>query len=220
MNAEKRKKVAESINKINAAITKQMMNPEKNGYDPELKMPSYVHTVAKKFYNVKKDTSDNAKNKKRRENRPNALEQCILCEKNKEAEDRIRKQYYTTLTDVSKQKKCYCDEKTARKIMQQMFAMIGHKVEMIPNALVNETTECIRKWTTHANTLYQYNRNKIKPLDMTQEEMSYVYDTYILTKKIILLNSVNKETYDENVEKLNKELSPIYAAIRELRKMQ
>jgi hypothetical protein len=57
----------------------------------------------------------------------------------------------------------------------------------------------------------------MKPLDMKQDEMQCAYDTYILTKTIILLNSNSQTEYDENIAALNSRLKPVYAAIRALK---
>ena len=91
---------------------------------------------------------------------------------------------------------------------------------MTPKTMVDETITIIKKWIPHSKTIYGYISRKIKPLDMSQEEMIYVYDTYILVKKIILIDCVNKEDYDKRISGLNKELTPVYAAIRALKAIE
>lgn len=214
-------KVKEAISAINDTVVAQMTNEEKNGYDPEVQLPKHMEKkdiVIKKSYDLSNRETNNV-NQKRRQKRPSTLETRMAEGKNSEVEELIRKQYYTTLTNISQQQE-YCDEKTAKKIVQQMFAMIGCNIRNIPTAMTDEVIDCIKKWTPRAKTIYKYNREEIKPLDMNQEEMSYVYDTYILTKKIVLINCINKEDYDKHIAELNKELTPVYAAIRALKSLQ
>ena len=223
MNAETRAKVEETIKTINENIITQMLNEDKNSYDKEIQLPENVTTpdvVHKRAYNTNMDTMDNEKNKKRRENRPSVLEQCVLDGKLEEAEQRIRKAHYTAITNVAQEAVDYCDEKTARRILKEMLTMIGYDAEMIPAVTVNETVRCIEKWVPYARTLYKYNQGKIDPLDMNKDEMTCTYDTYILTKKIILINSNDKTEYDKNIAKLYKKLKPVYAAIRALRETE
>lgn len=201
-----------------------MINEEKNSYDPEVKLPQYEvkdTITTKRAYNVMNDTKDNSKNKKRRESRPSVLEQRILDKKYNEAKEIIHKAHYTTITKITQQEECYCNEKTAKAIIKAMFTMIGYNYKStIPTVLADEAIDCIAKWTLCSKTIYKYNRGKIQPLNMSQNEMEYAYDTYILTKKIILINSNSKEEYDECIAKLDKKLTPVYAAIRALREIQ
>lgn len=224
MNAESRKKVEEKIQELNKIVAAKMINEEKSKYDPEIKLPQYdIKSIisTKRAYSVMKDTKDNAKNKKRRENRPSVLEQYILDEKYEEAKKVIHNTHYSAITKIAQREECCCNEKTAITIMKAMFKMIGYNIKSaIPNVLVDELISCITKWTLHNKTMYKYNNGKIRPLDMNQDEMLCVYDTYILIKKIILINSNSKEEYDKYISKLNKELTPVYAAIRALKEIQ
>lgn len=218
MNAEKRKKVEENITEINAAVIAQLADEAKNEYDPEVSLPQNIKQTAitiKKSYDLSNREKDE-ENRKRRANRPSTLETYILKGKQQEAEDYVRKQHYTTITSIAQDGKNYIDERTKRKIVKELFTMIGYKAEKIPIAITDELAEIVEKWIPNTKTIYEYNRKKIKPLDMKQEEMTYVYEMYILTKKIILINSANKEEYDQSIAKLNQELTPIYAAIRTL----
>ena len=221
MNAETKAKVQETIRNINEQVIAQMMAAEKNDYDAEVKLPEVnVNTTVmpKRSYNRLIETNNEAKNKKRRENRPSVLEQCILDGKHEEAREMICKKQYTTITSLMQPEEILCNEKTARKILKEMFKMIGYEVEMIPNAVKEETIKCVNNWLDYTESLYNYNKGKIiKPLDMKQDEMQCAYDTYILTKTIILLNSNSQTEYDENIAALNSRLKPVYAAIRALK---
>lgn len=221
MNTETKAKVQETIREINKQIIDQMMAAEKNDYDAEVKLPKDIMNTTvmpKRSYNRLIETNNEAKNKKRRENRPSVLEQCILDGKHEEAREMIRKKQYTTITSLMQPEEILCNEKTARKILKEMFKMIGYEVEMIPNAVKEETIKCVNNWYNYTEPLYNYNKGKIiKPLDMKQDEMQCAYDTYILTKTIILLNSNSQTEYDENIAALNSRLKPVYAAIRALK---
>lgn len=221
MNAETKAKVQETIREINKQIIDQMMAAEKNDYDAEVKLPKDIMNTTvmpKRSYNRLIETNNEAKNKKRRENRPSVLEQCILDGKHEEAREMICKKQYTTITSLMQPEEILCNEKTARKILKEMFKMIGYEVEMIPNAVKEETIKCVNNWLDYTESLYNYNKGKIiKPLDMKQDEMQCAYDTYILTKTIILLNSNSQTEYDENIAALNSRLKPVYAAIRALK---
>lgn len=230
MNAEKRKAVVNTIIAIGNKIAEQMINEEKNRYDPEVqfemelpeeeesedKMEDETFIIKKSYRCINEDR----KNRKRRENRPGVLEQCILDGKYEEVTERIRRSCYTAITAVSKMSQEYCDERTARKIIHEMFTMIGYRIEMIPCTVVDETIKCMKEWLFHNKTMYKYNRGEIRPLDMKQEEMLCTYNTYILTKKIILINSSSENEYNENIAKLDKKLKPVYAAIRALNAME
>ena len=223
MNKETKAKVQETIRNINEQVVAQMMAPEKNDYDAEVKLPEVIvnaNVLPKREYRRTIETNNEAKNKKRRENRPSKLEQCILDGRHDEAKEMIQKMHYTAITNLSKSCENICNEKTARKILKEMLKMIGYDVEMIPAVMVYETVNCIKKWLPYAGTLYKYNRGRIEPLDMKKDEMTCAYDTYILTKKIILINSNNKTEYDNNIAQLNKKLMPVYAAIRALREIE
>ena len=224
MNAEKKAKVQETIREINKQIIDQMMAAEKNDYDAEVKLPKDIMNTTvmpKRSYNRLIETNNEAKNKKRRENRPSVLEQCILDGKHEEAREMIRKKQYTTITSLMQPEETLCNEKTARKILKEMFKMIGYEVEMIPNAVKEETIKCVNNWYNYTEPLYNYNNDKtIKPLDMKQDEMQCAYDTYILTRTIILLNSNSQTEYDENIASLDNRLKPVYAAIRALREIE
>lgn len=224
MNTENKAKVQETIRKINEQVEAQMMAPEKNDYDAEVKLPEVIvnaNVLPKREYRRTIETNNEAKNKKRRENRPSKLEKCILDGKHEEAKEKIRKMHYTTITSLMQSEEILCNEKTARRIIEEMFKMTGYEVEMIPTVVEQETIECINNWLPHTQMIYDYNKGKIMtPLDMTQDEMTCAYDTYILTKKIILINSNNKTEYDNNIAQLNKKLMPVYAAIRALREIE
>ena len=145
MNAETKAKVHETIREINKQIIDQMMAAEKNDYDAEVKLPKDIMNTTvmpKRSYNRLIETNNEAKNKKRRENRPSVLEQCILDGKHEEARKMIRKKQYTTITSLMQPEEILCNEKTARKILKEMFKMIGYEVEMIPNAVKEETIKC------------------------------------------------------------------------------
>ena len=221
MNTKTKAKVQETIRNINEQVIAQMMAAEKNDYDAEVKLPEVnVNTTVmpKRSYNRLIETNNEAKNKKRRENRPSVLEQCILDGKHEEAREMICKKQYTTITSLMQPEEILCNEKTARKILKEMFKMIGYEVEMIPNAVKEETIKCVNNWLDYTESLYNYNKGKIiKPLDMKQDEMQCAYDTYILTKTIILLNSNSQTEYDENIASLDNRLKPVYAAIRALK---
>lgn len=217
MNAEQRKNIEKKIKEINDAIITQMAAEEKNSYDPEVTLPQNIEKTditIKKAYDLQNREADE-RNKKRRENRQSTLETYIIKNRHKQAEEYIRKQHYTTVTSIA-QKANIANERTGRKIIKELFTMIGYNAEKIPKAVTGDVEEIVKKWLPHTKTLYGYNREKIRPLDMTEEEMTCVYETYILTKKIILINSANKKAYDQSIEKLNRELTPIYAAIRAL----
>lgn len=220
MNAESRKKVEEKIQELNKIVAAQMINEEKSNYDPDIELSQYkIEDIieTKRTYTV---MVDNIKNRKRRENRPSVLEQYILDEKYEEAKKVIHNTHYSAITKIVQHEECCCNEKTATTIMKAMFKMIGYNIKSaIPNVLVDELISCIAKWTLHSKTIYKYNSGKIRPLDMNQEEMLCVYDTYILIKKIILINSNSKEEYDICIADLNKELTPVYAAIRALKEI-
>jgi len=224
MNDEIRAEIEETIRIISENIITQMMNEDKNTYDKEIRLPENVttpHVVTKRAYNRITGTMYDEKNKKRRQKRPSVLEQCILNGKLEEAEKKIRRMQYTAITNISQTEGDYCNEKTAKRILEGMFAMIGYEAKSIPNTLKEETMECLKKWLPHAKTIYNYNKGKIaRVLNMTQDEMSCIYDTYILTKKIILINSLSKAEYDKNIAGLNKNLNPVYAAIRALREIE
>ncbi|MCR4645338.1 MAG: hypothetical protein K5695_08015 [Oscillospiraceae bacterium] len=221
MNAEIKTKVEKAITSINKSVIAQMLNEEKNSYDEEIRLPENVTTpdaVHKRAYNKDNDTMDNAKNKKRRENRPSVLEQYVLEGENEKAKKYIRKQHYTAMNTVSQMLEDTCNEKTARKILKQMFTLVGYKAEMIPTVMVSQTIQCVKNWMPYSRTLYKYSQNmEMKPLNMNEDEMNCTYDTYILTKTILLINSATKEEYHNNIEKLNQKLKPVYAAIRALR---
>ena len=223
MNTETKAKVQETIRNINEQVVAQMMAPEKNDYDAEVKLPEVIvnaNVLPKREYRRTIETNNEAKNKKRRENRPSKLEQCILDGRHDEAKEMIQKMHYTAITNLSKSCETICNEKTAIKILKEMLTMIGYDVEMIPAVMVYETVNCIKKWSPYARTLYKYNRGEIKPLDMKENEMTRAYDTYILTKKLILINSHSKTEYDNDIAKLNKKMKPVYAAIRTLRETE
>ena len=221
MNAETKAKVQETIREINKQIIDQMMAAEKNDYDAEVKLPKDIMNTTvmpKRSYNRLIETNNEAKNKKRRESRPSDLEQYILDGKHEEAKEKISNMHYTAITSLSQMVGRYCNEKTARRILKEMFKMTGYEVKMIPNAVKEETIKCVNNWLHYTKTLYDYNKGKImKPLDMKQDEMQCAYDTYILTKTIILLNSNSQTEYDENIAALNSRLKPVYAAIRALK---
>ena len=221
MNTETKAKVQETIRNINEQLVAKMMTTEKNDYDAEVKLPEVIvnaNVLPKREYRRTIETNNEAKNKKRRENRPSKLEQCILDGKHEEAKEKIRKMHYTTITSLMQPEEIPCNEKTARKIIEEMFKMTGYEVEMIPNAVKEETIKCVNNWLPYTKTLFDYNKGKImKPLDMKQDEMQCAYDTYILTKTIILLNSNSQTEYDENIAALNSRLKPVYAAIRALK---
>ena len=175
MNTETKAKVQETIRNINEQLVAQMMTTEKNDYDAEVKLPEVIvnaNVLPKREYRRTIETNNEAKNKKRRENRPSVLEQCILDGKHEEAKEKIRKMHYTTITSIMQPEEIPCNEKTARKIIEEMFKMTGYEVEMIPNAVKEETIKCVNNWLNYTEPLYNYNKGKIiKPLDMTQDEM-------------------------------------------------
>ena len=170
MNTETKAKVQETIREINKQIIDQMMAAEKNDYDAEVKLPKDIMNTTvmpKRSYNRLIETNNEAKNKKRRENRPSVLEQCILDGKHEEAKEKIRKMHYTTITSLMQPEKIPCNEKTARIIIEEMFKMTGYEVKMIPTAVKEETIKCVNNWLPYTKTLYDYNKGKImKPLDM------------------------------------------------------
>lgn len=183
INAEKRKKVKEKITELNAVVIARLANEEKNDYDPEVSLPQNIDQTTitvKKSYNLSSREKDE-ENRKRRENRSSTLETYILKEKYKEAEEYVRKQHYTTITKISQDGKNCIEERTKKKIIKELFTMIGYSAENIPIALTDEITKIVEKWIPYTRTIYGYNQKKIKPLDMKQEEMMYVYETYIHT---------------------------------------
>ena len=219
MNSETKKQTADTIKAINEKIVKKMMSEEKNHYDREVQLPDNTadNTVeSKRKYNRQLETKCEEQNSKRRKSRPSTLEQCIIEGKTDEAEKRIQKMHYTTITALSQNAQEVCNEKTARKIIKELLKMIGYETDTIPTILEKETIKCIEKWLGKATVIYNYNRGKIKPLDMNQEEMILTYYTYKYVKTIILINSNSKSEYDEAVGKLDKKLNPTYAAIRAL----
>ena len=73
MNIETKTKVQETIRNINEQVVAQMMAPEKNDYDAEVKLPEVIvnaNVLPKREYRRTIETNNETKNKKRRENRP------------------------------------------------------------------------------------------------------------------------------------------------------
>ena len=71
MNANQEKEIiAEKLNILHSEVYQQMMNEEKNKYDPEIKLPfnKLVHIELKKKYNLANRNDDTIKKQKRREN--------------------------------------------------------------------------------------------------------------------------------------------------------
>ena len=146
MNSTTRELVKDRIRAINEDIIKMMMNPEKNEYDNEVQLPTIdadSQVVPKRKYARIVDTMDTANNRKRRESRPSTLEQCVLDGKDDEAEEKIRKMRYTAITTLSQTGKTRCNEKTTRKILKEMLAMVGYEAEMIPIAVEDEAIACM-----------------------------------------------------------------------------
>ena len=121
MNANQEKEIiSEKLNILHSEVYQQMMNEEKNKYDPEIKLPfnKFVHIELKKKYNLANRDDDTIKKQKRREKRPGELELKIKNNQTKEVKEIIKKHYYTSLTGISQHMEYICNEKTARKILK------------------------------------------------------------------------------------------------------
>lgn len=223
MNANQEKEIiSEKLNILHSEVYQQMMNEEKNKYDPEIKLPfnKFVHIELKKKYNLANRDGDTIKKQKRREKRPGELELKIKNNQTKEVKEIIKKHYYTSLTCISQHMEYICNEKTARKILKCLFTMTGYSnTEKVPEMLTDEAAELIKKWADHTKTLYKCCKSPEKSLDyMNTEEIIFTYETYLFVKKIILIESNSKEEYDEKISCLhkNKILNAVYAAARTL----
>ena len=137
MNTETKAKVQETIRNINEQLVAKMMTTEKNDYDAEVKLPEVIvnaNVLPKREYRRTIETNNEAKNKK-----------------HEEAKEKIRKMHYTTITSLMQSEEILCNEKTARRIIEEMFKMTGYEVEMIPNAVKEETIKCVNNWSTILN---------------------------------------------------------------------
>ena len=66
MNANQEKEIIEKLNILHSEVYQQMMNEEKNKYDPEIKLPfnKFVHIELKKKYNLANRDDDTIKKQK------------------------------------------------------------------------------------------------------------------------------------------------------------
>ncbi len=93
MNANQEKEIiSEKLNILHFEVYHQMMNEEKNKYDPEIKLPfnKLVHIELKKKYNLTNRNDDTIKKQKRREKRPGELELKIKNNQTKEVKEIIK----------------------------------------------------------------------------------------------------------------------------------
>ncbi|MCD7958637.1 MAG: hypothetical protein LUF89_03755 [Ruminococcus sp.] len=207
----------EIIKTINREVHQQMINEEKNTYDPEIVMPliKIEYIPLKKSYNIM-SREDTKTNQKRRAKRPGELEEKIKEGKIAEAREIIKSQYYRSITATSQDERWLCNEKTARKILKSFFTMIGHHdIDKIHKSLANDVIKLGNRWLDHTKNLYICCQSLEKALDcMNAEEMILTYETYLLVKKMILIESDNEQAYHDKAATLLKEktLNAVYAA--------
>lgn len=223
MISEKRTTAEQLCAIISDAIYAEIANAEKNMYDPEVNLPpigKVEGTLLKKEYNSMSLRQD-AAHKKRREKRPGVLEELLKNGNTEAATKMIRKEYYVSFAQIEQQIRC-CNEKTTRKILTYILGFFNCDFikKQMPTALLDEIEACIAMWLPYTRTLCKCSQNKISPLDTSEKEMICIYNTYILLKKIILINSNCKSEYEEKIAFLhyNKKLNAVIAAIREIRK--
>lgn len=104
--------------------------------------------------------------------------------------------------------------------MKSAFNMIGYKIESVPEMLKEEMIELVKNWT-ESKKVYMWNDNQESIWKYIDDEQTImlIYKTYLLSKKILLINSHSKEEYDEMKKQLeqNTSLNAVYAAARALK---
>lgn len=227
--SERKVKSMKKLESIANEVVEQMMNPEKNKYDEEIQLSEWIASESYKELLYKtykgcsnKSKNDDNKNKERRENRLNTFEELIRKGEIKEAKENIIKAYHISLTKMSNtiESKYVCCKKTAMKIMKSAFNMIGYKIESVPEMLKEEMIELVKSWTK-SKKVYMWNDNyeSIWKYINDEQTIMLIYKTYLLAKKILLINSHSKEEYDEMKKQLeqNASLNAVYAAARALK---
>lgn len=219
MNANE---IREKINALESNVYEKMVYNAKNACDPEVEIPicKKENMQLKKVYNLE-GRDDTKANKKRREKRLGKLEENIVSGRIDEVKEMILSYYYMSITGVSKHNEWKCNEKTARKLLNCLFTMIGYKnVDRIPKTLLNDAVTLANKWLDYTKTLYKCCKSPEKALNfMGEEEMLLTYDVYLLAKTMMLIECNNETDYYEKTAMLhkNKKLRAIYAAARELK---
>lgn len=96
--------IEERFVKLHEEVYHQMMNEEKNGYDPEIMLPmcSMMDNIPmKNKYSVDSKDDDTFKKMKRREKRLSTLEEHLKNNHSEEAKTIIQKQYCVSITEVA-----------------------------------------------------------------------------------------------------------------------
>ncbi len=194
--------IEERFVKLHEEVYHQMMNEEKNGYDPEIMLPmcSMMDNIPmKNKYSVISKDDDTFKKMKRREKRLSTLEEHLKNNHSEEAKTIIQKQYCVSITEIAHLAYDICSEKTAMRLIHALFNMIGYNhIKRIPRILVDDILENIRKWIPHTKTVYNCeNKPDIMLDEMIAKEMLYTYEFYLIVKKIILIECKSETEYKE-----------------------
>lgn len=213
----------ERIFQIHKSVYQQMINKEKNGYDPDIILPSIQmleNVPLKKSYNVEYKDSNTHEKQRRRENRPGILETHLKNNRIEQIQQIIIKAYCASITEIAQHAENICSEKTARTLIKKLFTMIGYSdIKRIPRILIDDLLEIVSNLIEHTKTIYNCCSSPDKILDyMNEEIMKNTYKLYLLSKKIILIECTNETDYKERIRNLhtNKKLNAVYAAVKEL----
>lgn len=213
--------IEERFVKLHEEVYHQMMNEEKNGYDPEIMLPmcSMMDNIPmKNKYSVDSKDDDTFKKMKRRENRLSKLEEHLKNNRLKEAKTIIKNQYCASITEVAQLADDICSVKTAMRLINALFNMIGYNhIERIPRILIDEILENIKKWVSHTKIVYKCEKDPDIMLDeMSAKEMLYTYEFYLIVKKIILIECKSETEYKEKTACLHnvKNRNGVYNAAR------
>ena len=196
----------------------KMYNSEKNDYDPDIKLPEPQKEVieTKKTYN--KLDQDN-KNQKRCQNRLSEFEKKLLKNK-KDADDekyineKIKKQYYYSIKSFaekydnnSNQDDNSRVEKTIRTTLTTLFKIIGcDDITMIPKVISDDIYAIIDKFKKGKHNLNICTEKPDEILrHLNDEERMALYEFYLASKQIILLESIDKNNYDTRISKLRND---------------
>ena len=205
------------FDKLKMDVYTQMTDSQKNAFDPEVRLPVFEEqAVCEKKEYALVNREDTPENRKRREKCPSKLMQLIRNGEYDAAKKQIADQYYCSITAVSQNAKWKCEEKTARKILESMFDLVRYEpARGIHMAVAEEAVELGNEWCESARTLYRCSKPGGKLLDsMKRREFRLTYQTYLLAKKMILIECSDKKDYDNKVAKLheNTELMAVCAA--------
>lgn len=167
--------------------------------------------------------SDDPKTEERRRRRLNTLGENLKHGRYDAAKKAVIASYYISLEALAQkiEEKTGRCTRTANKRIKCLFKMIGYEIKNIPEKLVDEIIELYEQSEGYKTIIYMCEDET--PADIwsmikNEQTIKNIYNTYLIAKQIILIESNNKKDYDEKISSLryDKRLKAIYAAAKEL----